>query len=439
MHDGVKLQSHSLLRLSIAKGGLDLPVKSDARATWICSNIGNHTKLMRLLHVICTTDSESGGPIEAIRRISEVLMRNGIEVTVASLESTEEAAGRNFPFEHIAIGKGWGKYRFSPRFVSWLGQHAGNFDAVIVHGLWNFASFGAWRALRRLSTPYFVFVHGMMDPWFREHYPAKHVLKQIYWIWAEGRVLRDARKTLFTCEEEMLRARGVFRGYSYREQVALYGTAPPAGNEQEDRDVFLEKCPHLAGRRFLLFLGRIHPKKGCDLLVKAYAQCVAVLPEELDLVVAGPDQIGWMRELAKLAAQAGISHRVHWVGMLKGAAKWGALRAADALIIPSHQENFGFVVAESMACGTPVLISDKINIWREVLAAKAGLVESDTLEGTVQLIRRFTSMSVEEVGPMRMNAREGFRRYFDIQVTAMDFARIIRSNLEQKRPSQLVQ
>ena len=394
---------------------------------------------MRLLHLICTTNSESGGPIEAIHRISEVLMRNGVEVTVASLESAEEVAGRSFPFTHIAVGKGWGKYRFNSRFVSWLKQHAGSFDAVIIHGLWNYASFGGWRALRRQSTPYFVFVHGMMDPWFRDKYPTKHFFKQMYWIWAEGRVLRDARKTLFTCEEEMLRARGVFRGYSYQEQVVLYGTAAPPDNDQEDRAGFFAKFPHLTGRRFLLFLGRIHPKKGCDLLLEAFAQSVNELPEDLDVVVAGPDQIGWMRELTKIAEEKGISKRVHWVGMLKGSAKWGALRAAEALIIPSHQENFGFVVAEAMACGTPVLLSDKVNIWREVLAAEAGIVEPDTLEGTLRMIRRFNSLSLEERTRMRASARAGFQRFFDIQTTAMDFAEIVQSNLKQGRALQSAQ
>ena len=394
---------------------------------------------MRLLHVICTTNSESGGPIEAIHRISEVLIRNGIEVTVASLESTEEIQGRNFPFTHYGIGKGWGKYRFNSRFVPWLKQRAGRFDAVILHGLWNYASFGGWRALRKQGTPYFVFVHGMMDPWFRERYPCKHLLKQLYWIWAEGRVLRDARKTLFTCEEEMLRARGVFRGYTYKEQVVLYGTAAPVGNEHDDRDAFLAKFPILTGRRFLLFLGRIHPKKGCDLLLEAFAQCISVLPDGLDVVMAGPDQVGWMCELEKLAEEKGISKRVHWVGMLTGKAKWGALRLADALIFPSHQENFGFVVAEAMACRTPVLISDKVNIWREVLAAEAGFVEPDSVEGTVQLLRRFAALSQEELMTMRSNAEAGFRRFFDIEVTAMDFARAVKANLEQDRPLQLPQ
>ena len=153
---------------------------------------------MRLLHVICTTSSESGGPIEAIYRISEVLLRNGLDITVVSLESSEEVAGRNFPFTHIALGKGFGKYRYNSQLAPWLRKNAGCFDAVILHGIWNYASFGSWRALRKLDIPYFVFIHGMMDPWFRDAYPVKHLAKQIYWFFIEGKVLRDATRTLFT-------------------------------------------------------------------------------------------------------------------------------------------------------------------------------------------------------------------------------------------------
>ena len=97
--------------------------------------------------------------------------------------------------------------------------------------------------------------------------------------------------------------------------------------------------------------------------------------------------------MKKLAEKLGISDRTHWLGMLEGDLKWGAMRAADALIHPSHHENFGMVIAEAMACGTPVLISDKVNIWREIVASQGGIVEPDTVEGTRKLICRFLALS----------------------------------------------
>jgi glycosyltransferase involved in cell wall biosynthesis len=230
---------------------------------------------MKLLHVIASTDPESGGPIEALLRFSEVLLREGHEVEVVSLDPAEGAAQRLFPFKVTAVGRGIGRYGYNPLLTSWVRKNAGRFDGVILHGLWNYSSVGAWRGLRKQSTPYYIFPHGMMDPWFRTRYRLKHNAKQIYWWLVEGRVLRDAQKVLFTCEEEKLRARDVFHGHAYTEGVAALGTADPAGDACAEKAAFYAAFPDLKGKQFLLFLSRIHPKKGCDLLIQAFADTAA--------------------------------------------------------------------------------------------------------------------------------------------------------------------
>ena len=393
---------------------------------------------MKLLHVISLSDPETGGPIEALLRISEVLVRDGHQVSVVCLEDEQEIAGRNFPLPIAGLGSVSKLYCYSPQLTPWLKENACRFDAVVLHGLWNYSSVGSWRALRKGSTPYYIFAHGMMDPWFREKYPLKHFAKQIFWTLVEGRVLRDAQSVLFTCEEERVRAQGVFKGHPYKERVVLFGTAGPDGDPQTQQDAFTTAFPELQCRQFLLYLSRIHPKKGCDLLIQAFAEEAPELPPNLNLVIAGPDQVGWVPELQALAKKLGIAERVHWPGMLRGDVKWGAFRKAEAMILPSHQENFGFVVAEAMACATPVLVSNKVNIWREVESSGSGLVEPDTLDGTRNLVRRFNEMSEAERVEMSKKARSGFLRYFDIQVTARDFARAIGfQNEAQPLPSKL--
>jgi glycosyltransferase involved in cell wall biosynthesis len=244
---------------------------------------------------------------------------------------------------------------------------------------------------------------------------------------------------LFTCEEERVRARDVFKGHSYKERVVLFGTADPEGDQETQKEAFASAFPALRNRRFLLFLSRIHPKKGCDLMIEAFASLLPELPADLDLVIAGPDQVGWVPQLQSLANKLGIANRVHWPGMLKDDLKWGAFRSADALMLISHQENFGFVIPEAMACSTPVLISFEVNTWREVLAARAGLVAPDTPDGARKLITEFVHLSAEEREQMCRNARTGFQTYFDVNVTARDFMQAVglgkgTSMSEEKEP-----
>ncbi len=206
---------------------------------------------MKLLHVIAGSDSESGGPIEALLRISEVLIRDGHQVSVISLEDESEAARRKFSFPIIGLGYGSRPYRFNPRLAPWLKTNAHRFDAIVLHGLWNYSSFGSWRGLRKSTTPYYIFSHGMMDPWFRQKYPLKHIAKQIFWTLAEGRVLRDAQAVLFTCEEERVRAQGVFKGHPYKERVVLFGTADPDGDAATQRGAFTSAFPKLKRSKIL--------------------------------------------------------------------------------------------------------------------------------------------------------------------------------------------
>lgn len=319
----------------------------------------------------------------------------------------------------------WQRFGYTPKAVPWIKAHRSDYDVAIVSGLWNYASVAARWGLVGGNTPYVVFTHGMLDPWFNEQYPVKSLAKQAVWLVNEGPLLANAHRVLFTSEEEKLRARGVFRPYRVREEVVSYGAPDmPAGNAEQEIAAFRATVPELGGRRFLLYLSRIHEKKGCDLLVQAFAD-VAQQAGDVDLVIAGPDQTGLKAKLEALAAQCGVSARIHWPGMLRGDAKFGAFRAADAFVLPSHQENFGIVVAEAMACGRPVLISDKVNIWREVVASDAGFVAPDTLEGTRDLLMRMLALSPEELAAMSARARACFVENFDIRNAARSLEAVL--------------
>jgi glycosyltransferase involved in cell wall biosynthesis len=253
----------------------------------------------------------------------------------------------------------------------------------------------------------------MLDPWFRQQYPLKHLKKWLYWPWADYRLLRDAQQVLFTCAEEQRLAKQSFWLYRAREAIVPLAAPEPPRHTDASAEAFLNAHPEIRHKRCLLFLGRIHPKKGCDLLIKAFAK-VATQQPDLQLIMAGPDSIGWQDTLMSLANTLGVSDRILWTGLLQGNTKWAALRASEAIVLPSHQENFGLVLAESLACGRPALLSNQVNIWREISAQSAGLVEIDSVDGAERLLRRWLSLDISERAAMNVRARHCYEVSFSI-------------------------
>lgn len=378
---------------------------------------------MKILHVIHSANPVGGGPIEAIKQLTVIHEREGHEVEVASMDTAESPWVGDTGFLLHALGVSGSSYGYTPRLIPWLKERGRSFDVVVSHGLWQFNGVGVHRALRGSSTPYAVFPHGMLDPWFKRHYPLKHLKKWLYWAALENRVLRDAAAVLFTCEEERVQASRTFWPYACRERVVSFGTAAPPSEVDEQRAAFFARFPELQGKRMLLFLGRVHEKKGCRELLDAFRSVCGAGGkggEPWHLVFAGPADSEYGREMQEKTERDGLAAKVTWAGMLSGAVKWGAFRAAQAFVLPSHQENFGIAVAEAMACSVPVLISNKVNIWREIERDCAGFVESDDLEGTIRLLERWQALTVNDRERMGKAARRSFEERFEIQRAAQD-------------------
>jgi glycosyltransferase involved in cell wall biosynthesis len=380
---------------------------------------------MKLLHVIPSVDPRGGGPMEGVRQRGLQLLQWGHSVELVTLDEPSAGYIGDYPLPVHALGQGLSSYRYNKNLVPWLLTHAKRYDAVVVNGLWQYHALGTWRAMRQLGMPYYVFTHGMLDPWFKRTYPLKHAKKWLLWPWAEYRVLRDAAAVLFTSDEERRLARQSFWLYRAREQVVAYGTSTPPQDAGRLREAFFAQHPQLRGKRLLLFLGRLHEKKGCDLLVQAFAQ-VAANDASLHLVMAGPDDTGLKQGLQQRAEALGIASRIAWIGMVRGDAKWGAFYASEVFVLPSHQENFGISVVEALACGLPVLISDQVNIWREIEADGAGLVAPDTLAGTETLLRNWLALAPSQSQAMRARAQPSYAKRFSVQAMAQSLLDVVR-------------
>lgn len=399
-------------------------------------NRSRRSRGFRILHVISSVDPKHGGPIEGIKQMGIVNTRAGHRVEVATLDDSTEPFVKEFPLPLHTFGRSYFRYRYNPRLIPWLRKSRTNYDAVVVNGIWQYNSYAVWRALRGTSTPYFVYPHGMLDPWFKHTYKLKHIKKLLYWPFGQYGPLRDARAVLFTSEEERRLSRRSFALYRCAELPVNYGTASPDGDPAQQLETFLLEFPELRGRRLITFLGRIHEKKGCDILVKAFGQIQREGGKDsggnLHLVLAGPDQTGWVKSLRKLAVQYQVENKVSWLGMIQGDLKWGLLHASEVFILPSHQENFGIAVAEALACRLPALISNKVNIWREIETDIAGFVDDDDLDGTIRLLRKWLNLSPSEREQMRDRARRCFQTRFEIHEAASSLVQAISNSLPRR-------
>lgn len=374
-------------------------------------NFLSDSPCMKILHVIPSLAPASGGPAEALRQLVRAYPDVGVEAEIVCQDEPDSPWIAGFAARVHALGGRRGKYGRSPLLRGWIADNVVRFDGVVAHSVWTYEGVAVARATRG-RIPYAIFTHGMLDPWFRKHYPIKHLKKYLYWP-VQYPVLRDAKSVLFTSRLESELAPRSFWPNKWTSLVVPYGTNAPPSNLDAQQQVFRRILPQLTGRSFLLFLSRIHEKKGCDLLIEAFAS-VASGHREIDLVIAGPDKDGLQGKLAGLAQHLGVAERVHWPGMLTGDAKWGALRACEAMVLPSHQENFGVIVAEALACGRPALISNQVNVWPQVVEDGTGLVEPDTLDGVRSLLTRWFDLSDEEKAGMAARAVVSFKEHYSM-------------------------
>ena len=383
---------------------------------------------LRILHVIQTVSPKSGGPIEGLCQQAKSHLFYGHSVEIACLDKPED----NFldiPYIKVHPCRStWLDNLIPVTLYAWLKSNILSYDCVIVNCIWGLHLFVAWSVSANKNVPFFVFIHGMLDPWFKFRYPLKHVKKWLFWPWAVYPCLRDADAVFFTCEQEKLLARKSFWLYDCNETVINYGTAGIPNPKNDYATSFLENHPTLINKRIFLFLGRVHPKKGPDLLIKS----LAILQEKgqwdtsnMRLVFAGPHDSLYSSKLVSISKKLGLFNSIYWTGMLSGDQKWGAFQCAEAFVLASHQENFGIAVVEALSCGVPVLITPNINIANEIKYDQAGLVEPDNLQGATQLFLRWLALSTRDKLKMKKAARQCFEKRFHSSLTSTSITKHI--------------
>jgi glycosyltransferase involved in cell wall biosynthesis len=329
---------------------------------------------MRILHIIPYMHPAAGGPPVVVDQLSRELAARGHELHVLTTDlfangdpTWTNASDRPYDlrvFPSVA-GKGYG---FSPKLWRAIRSDVQNCDIVHIHTLWTFASLAAERACIRAKTPFLVMPHGMLDPYSMRRGWLK---KQGYGRLFEWPLLRKARGMCYTHPEEQRLASLTCRQLPQAHIVELGAELAPSSPRAELRDEFLARHPALAGKTVLLFLGRLHPKKGLDLLVPAFEIVHRERPEA-HLLIVGPGDPSYVESIRAEIVKRNLEPHVTLTGPLYDRDKWAAQAASDLFVLPSYQENFAISVAEALRGGLPVVLSRRVNLWNDVVEAGAG-------------------------------------------------------------------
>jgi glycosyltransferase involved in cell wall biosynthesis len=387
--------------------------------------------IAQVLHVIQTLNPTHGGTTEAVHLLSRPLV--GFEFGIACADPPNSPWGTTWGNRLWQAGPAHTPFGFAFRSRTLLREVIPSMSLVVIHGLWQHLGLIAASEARRARVPYMVFPHGMLDPWALSQSKLK---KKFALITGYQSVLDRATAIGFTTQEEMDLAGPLLQNSKSSKVLIPLGVEEPPASNQELQSSFLKSNPSLAERSIVLFLGRLHPKKGCDLLIESFAKwrkSTSSRPlRDLrpHLRMAGPaSSSAYLNHLLGLCKRHGleIGKDVTFPGMIDATSKWHELASAKCLVLPSHQENFGLVVAEALACGLPVLLSDKVNTAHAVKSHNAGLVAPATLDGTISSLTKWSLLDHHESGALATNARTLYEKSFSASRARERFAGAIKA------------
>ncbi|MEM9185518.1 MAG: glycosyltransferase [Planctomycetota bacterium] len=386
---------------------------------------------LRCVHYLDAVRLEEGGVVRAVLDLTAAVAASGVSVTLLTTDSTdipprwlEGAPGTPRVATIDGAMTPWKTIAGADRSV--VAQAIDSADVVHLHTPWDRYNLAAATAARAAGTPYVVSIHGMLDDWPMEQ---RGVKKRAYLAVAGRRMLEGAARLHFTAEAE-------------REQAMKW--APRGGasvlplvmdlspyRELPGPDPARHAFPALgaAGAK-LLFLSRVHPKKGIEKLIEAVSLLSRSAP--VQCLVAGPGEADYVDQLRRHAGALGVGQCVHFLGMVRGETKLSLYQACDLFVLPTSQENFGIVLTEAMACGAPVVTTRGVDIWKELAGHGAEIVDADAT-GIAAAAERLLA-DRETLARRSRQSRDGVFDWLDPDKVTRQYVDLYREVANESRP-----
>jgi glycosyltransferase involved in cell wall biosynthesis len=378
----------------------------------------------KILSIIDSLNPKDGGPSHSLFDIALSNKQNNIQhdiLYIGKKQKINDLSG----IKIIALNDSIFKYGISLKLIFWLYQNKNNYNLFIIHGLWQFITL-----LSRIIIPnkYLVFTHGMLDPYFKSE-KFKSFKKKIYWNIFEKKNLQKAKFVLLNSIKEKKQINNTFvKTNGIKFKLINYGIYPKDINFKKSKLKFYSKFKFLKNYKLIVYIGRIHPKKGLDILIDAFEK---IDNKRYILLIAGDINNKYAKALIQKVKNKNNSKKIIFANFLKGEIKWGAISNAASTILPSHGENFGVSIAESLLAGTPVICSNKVGTSKQIKESNAGIIVKNNKLSLYQGIMKFINLSQKQKEKLSKNSITCFNKNFNIKINHnfSDFLKkIINSN-----------
>lgn len=399
---------------------------------------------LKILQIVPSLSLIYGGPSQMVLGLSKSLATQA-EVTILTTDANGDVgqAPLEVPINQPMFQDGYQiryfhcspfrRYKFSIGLLNWLYQHADEYDLAHIHALFSPVSSTAAAVARSKQLPYILRPLGTLDP---ADLQKKRQLKYLYAALLERPNLAGAAAVHFTSDQEAKVSERF--GTTTRDLVMPLGVESPKvglSKTAVDREIMQSRSRFgiPADVPVILFMSRIDPKKGLDLLVPALEKLVAE-GTQFHFVLAGanPQDQHYEKQIQTCIQGSSLAGCTTLTGFVSGAAKTQLLQLADLFVLPSYYENFGIAVAEAMVAGVPVVISDQVHIWQEIDAAQAGWICScDVLSLMHQL--RSALHSPEERADRGARARAHALQHYSWQAIAQQMIQAYGSILSERQ------
>ncbi|MEM7359211.1 MAG: glycosyltransferase [Pseudomonadota bacterium] len=367
---------------------------------------------LRVLHIIPSVAACRGGPSKAIIEMVAALTQAGVKAEIAATNDNGDQL-LDVPLEQPYMYQGvpirffhrWSpgvaalrEFQYSAGFRHWLRDHIDNYDLIHVHAVFSFTSSYAMYLARKRGVPYVVRPIGQLEHWALQQGGLK---KRLYMTLVERRNLEGAAAIHFTAASELQQARESIN--TENAQVIPLGITPPALLENAQQ-IIRTQFDLAADQPLLVYLSRLHPKKGLELLLQAVAQ----LEPPCSLLIAGNGDAEYVASLKREVRSLGLEQQVQFIGFVQGEQRDQLLQGADLFALTSYSENFGIAVLEALAAGTPCLVTEGVALASEIREQRLGYVAASDVDAIKSALQRALN-EIDEHPAWRKEIRQTIR------------------------------